>query len=128
MTKINKRVEVVRAYKNHPPEKEYDCGIPVLLTKNRGSKSMKVVGKDIEAFVPTHDCPEWATDDEEVGVQSIARQAAETDGGKSEEGIFRYDARGDQICQNCGYIRNQDTDDVVYDHQHAGRYDGYDSE
>lgn len=65
------------------------------------------MGKRVEVTQPRHECPDWADDVGEEGA------------------IFRYDDRGDQICTNCGYIRNQDTSDVVHDHQHAGRYDGF---
>jgi hypothetical protein len=136
MTKINKRVEVVRAHYDHPPDKFYANGLPVLLKKPQLDGEVKMcVGKDVQSHTPRHECPEWATGDETPGFESATQESATTDGGTdvktdvTEDGaVFRYDSRGDQICTRCGYIRNQDTEDVQRDHQHAGRYDGFSSE
>jgi hypothetical protein len=120
MEKTGKRVDVVKAFSDHPEEKFYDSGVPVLLTVRQGTHASQIMGKRIEVTQPRHDCPDWATEDEiEVTEEKVA-----ADGG-DQGAIFRYDERGDQICTNCGYIRNQDTSETVNDHQHSGRYDGF---
>lgn len=106
MDKTNKRVDVVMAHGNHPDDDYYSSGQPILQTVHQGRRTAKIMGKRVEVTRPIHDCP---------------------DHGDADQGIFRYDDRGDQICQSCGYIRNQDTSDVKNDHQHAGRYDGFSS-
>jgi hypothetical protein len=126
MNKTGKRVDVVKAVSDHPEEKKFDNDVPILFTVQRGTQAAQLMGKQVTATRPRHDCPDWATDDTAAEETSVTRTAAVTDGGQ-EGAIFRYDERGDQICTNCGYIRNQDTSETVHDHQHAGRYDGFDT-
>lgn len=107
MDKTGKKVCTVMAEHKHPKEAYYDSGVPILFEVNKGTKGVKLMGKQIEVNRPRHECPDWADETGEDG------------------GVFKYDRWGDQICQNCGYVRNQDTEDVVADHQHSGRYDGF---
>lgn len=113
MSKIGKAVDVVRAHEDHPPEKFYHNGVPILLSIDAGTSAVQLIGKDVEAYRPRHDCPDWAN------------VSADDEDANEDGAIFRYDERGDQICTGCGYMRNQETSDTKLDHQHAGRYDGF---
>lgn len=128
MNKEGMRVDVVRAVHDHTVSgfkrrygteeaTHYDNGVPVLIDD-------RFMMKQVIEYTPTHDCPDWARDgtDDEM-VETDSGEIVAVDGGRIEY-IYRYDDHGDQVCVNCGDIRNQ-SPDVVHDHQHAGRYDGF---
>lgn len=137
MNTTGKRVDVVRTYNKHTADgiKEmtgeekpthYENGRPILMEVFKGTKQMFVMAKEVVAFTPTHDCPDWARDGDEADLPAESRDGEPllvANGGRTEH-IYRYDERGDQVCVNCGDIRNQ-SPHVVHDHQHAGRYDGF---
>lgn len=125
MTKTGKRVDVVRAFHNHPSDDYMDCGVPILHTAKKGTRAVSFMAKDVVCTTPTHNCSDWARDSA-TGFTSMKAESVATDGGEPEY-IYRYDESGDQICTNCGHVRNGSQPDTVHDHQHAGRYDGYES-
>lgn len=124
MNKTGKRVDIVMAIHDHPPDRYTSLGVPVLFKADKGTRAVQFMGKEVVATTPTHDCPDWARDAAE-GFTAMKAEAVVTDGGRKEY-IYRYDENGDQICTNCGHVRN-DSPDVIHDHQHAGRYDGFNS-
>lgn len=133
MDKTGKRVDVVRAVHDHPskmyglPEEEHiEDEVPYLFEVTVGNSAMHLMGKEVSAETPTHDCPDWARpdlpDDDSIVETEDGKRIA-VDGGRKEY-IYRYDESGDQVCVNCGDIRNQSSE-TVRDHQHSGRYDGF---
>ena len=129
MDKRGKRVDVVRAVHDHTVSgfkrryghceaTHYENGVPVLIDD-------RFMLKRVIEYTPTHDCPDWARDeaDDDHMVETESGEIVCVDGGRVEY-IYRYDEKGDQVCVNCGDIRNQ-SPGVVHDHQHAGRYDGF---
>jgi len=124
MNKTNKRVDTVMALHDHPKEDYMDCGVPILHEATQGTKAVQFMAKEVVCTTPTHDCAEWARG-EPGGWTELTTEGVRVNG--RTEFVFRYDEGGDQICTNCGYVRN-DRPDVVHDHQHAGRYDGFDSQ
>lgn len=118
MNNTGKRVDVVRAYHNHPEEWYRQNGVPVLGKVVMGSSEFAVMGKDIVSYTPTCDAcpdPETPTEDETAPSPCVA------DGG---ECIYRYDERGDQVCQTCGNLRNQ-APPISRHPQESGRYTGF---
>lgn len=125
MNKTGKRVDIVMAIHDHPPEQYMQCGVPILKKAQKGTRAVQFMGKEVTETTPTHDCPDWSRNG--VPAMENMEPVAVPDGSGKPEYIYRYDEGGDQICTNCGHVRN-DSPDVVHDHQHAGRYDGFNAD